>query len=136
MRAFTLFLASCLAAGCADTRASRRYTKEEVAAQLKRLEVVGLELGEFPFDGASGVVDGDTVKVRGLQASLRLLGIDTEETFKHDFEREAFAAGWEQYKKKMRGTSARPVKMATPLGEAAKEFAQSFFQDARSVRLE
>lgn len=137
MRASTLLaVASCLALGCAGTRESKRYTRDEASAQLKRLEVVGLELGEFPFEGASGVVDGDTVKVRGLQASLRLLAIDTEETFKHDWERKAFASGWEQYKKKMRGTSPRPVKMATPLGEAAKEFAQTFFQDVRSVRLE
>lgn len=137
MRAPThLALAACLALGCAGTRETRRYTKEEASSALKRLEVVGLELGEFPFDGEAGVVDGDTIRVRGLQASLRLLGIDTEETFKHDSERVAFAAGWEQYKRKLRGSSPRPVKMATPLGEDAKAFAQSFFQDARVVRLE
>jgi hypothetical protein len=40
--------------------------------------------------------------VKGLPASLRLLGIDTEETFKKDSERAAFAAGWEEYKTKMK----------------------------------
>ncbi|MFN7678905.1 MAG: hypothetical protein ACK5QW_09990, partial [Cyanobacteriota bacterium] len=75
---------------------------------LKRLETVSLELGEYPIDGASSVLDGDTIRVKGLPASLRLLGIDTEETFKKDKERAAFAAGWEDYKKKMRGSSPRP----------------------------
>ncbi len=103
---------------------------------LKRLEVVSLELGEFPMDGASAVIDGDTIRVKGLQASLRLLAIDTEETFKKAFEKEAFAAGWEQYKKKMRGNNPRPVKMATPLGEDAKHFAEAFFEDVQRVRLE
>jgi endonuclease YncB( thermonuclease family) len=95
-----------------------------------------LQLGLFPFEGARAVVDGDTVKVKGLDASLRLLGIDTEETFKHDFERKAFAAGWEGYKQQMRHGAARPVKMATPLGEEARHFAQAFFTGVTRVKLE
>ena len=125
-----------LAAACGTTKEGKRYTKDEATSLLKRLEVVSLELGEFPVDGASAVIDGDTIRVQGLPASLRLLAIDTEETFKKDHERQAFSAGWEQYKKKMRGSSARPTKMATPLGEDAKVFAQSFFEDVHSVRLE
>ncbi len=131
-----LALLCLLSTACIGTRESRRYTREEVSTLLKRLEVVSLELGEFPMDGSSAVLDGDTVRVKGLTATLRLLGIDTEETFKHAEEKEAFAAGWEQYKKRMRGSSARPVKMATPLGEEAKVYAQSFFEDVTSVRLE
>lgn len=127
---------TAFASACNTTRDSKRYTRDEAAALLKRLEVVSLELGEFPFDGPSAVIDGDTVKVKGLNASLRLLAIDTEETFKKDSERQAFAAGWEQYKKKMRGNSPRPVKMATPLGEDAKHFAQAFFEGVTEVRLE
>jgi len=125
-----------LAGACNTTQDSKRFTRDEAASLLKRLEVVSLELGEFPFDGPSAVIDGDTVKVKGLNASLRLLAIDTEETFKKDSERQAFAAGWEQYKKKMRGSSPRPVKMATPLGEDAKHFAQAFFEGVDTVRLE
>lgn len=123
-------------ASCATTEQGKRYTQDEARGLLKRLEVVSLELGEYPIDGASSVLDGDTIKVKGLPASLRLLGIDTEETFKKDKERAAFAAGWEEYKKKMRGTASRPVKYATPLGEDAKKFAQAFFEDVRVVRLE
>lgn len=121
---------------CTTTRESKRYTRDEAAALLKKLEVVSLDLGEFPIDGASSVIDGDTIRVKGLQASMRLLAIDTEETFKKDHERQDFAAGWEQYKKKMRGNSPRPVKMATPMGDEAKQFAQDFFDGATSVRLE
>jgi endonuclease YncB( thermonuclease family) len=128
-----LALAAC--AGVA-TEQTKRFTKAETRSLLKRLETVSLELGEFPIEGASAVVDGDTIKVLGLTASLRLLGIDTEETFKKDAERAAFEAGWEQYKTKMKGTSSRPVKYATPLGDDAKHYAQAFFEDVREVRLE
>jgi len=131
-----LLAVSVALGGCATTKEGKRYTRAEAASLLKRLEVVSLDLGEFPIDGASSVIDGDTIRVKGLNTTLRLLAIDTEETFKHDSEREAFAAGWEQYKKKMRGNSPRPVKMATPLGEDAKVFAEGFFEDVNSVRLE
>ncbi|MDP3232502.1 MAG: thermonuclease family protein [Myxococcales bacterium] len=127
-----------LALSCAGvtTEQSKRFTKDETRSLLKRLETVSLELGEFPIEGASSVLDGDTIKVKGLPASLRLLGLDTEETFKKDSERAAFAAGWEQYKKQMQGTSSRPAKYATPLGEDAKHYAQAFFEDVREVRME
>jgi endonuclease YncB( thermonuclease family) len=82
------------------------------------------------------VVDGDTVKVPNMDASLRLLGIDTEETFKHDKERQAYARGWDEYLKEQRGDSPHPVKMATPLGEDAKVFAQEFFRGVTKVKLE
>jgi endonuclease YncB( thermonuclease family) len=129
--ALALFLA-----GCGNTAATKRYTRDEAAGLLKKLEVVSLELGEYPIDGAGAVIDGDTIRVKGLDSSMRLLAIDTEETFKHEFERQAYAAGWEKYKKEVRGSSARPVKFPTPLGEDAKHFAQGFFDGATQVRLE
>jgi endonuclease YncB( thermonuclease family) len=122
--------------GCQATKSGQRYTREQASALLKRLEVVSVELGEFPIDGASSVIDGDTIRVKGLQSSMRLLAIDTEETFKHEDERRAYAAGWDQYKKKVRGNSPRPVKFATPVGEDAKHFAMDFFQGVDSVKLE
>src|SRR5688500_1807245 len=132
---FALIAAMSVAA-CAETKSARRYTKAEAARTLGRLEKVGLVIGEFPIKGADAVIDGDTIRVEGLQSSLRLLACDTEETFKKDSERQAFARGWEEYKKLMRGDSERPVKMATPLGEEAKEWARAFFEGARTVRLE
>jgi endonuclease YncB( thermonuclease family) len=133
--AVSLLLAGATVA-CSTTEDSKRFTRSEASALLKRLEVVTLELGEFPFEGPSAVIDGDTIRVKGLSASLRLLAIDTEETFKKDSERQAFAAGWETYKKTMRGNSPRPVKMATPMGEEAKRFAEAFFEGVTRVRLE
>lgn len=122
--------------GCGTTKSGQRYTRDEAARLLQRLEVVSLELGTFPIEGAASVIDGDTIRVRGLQASLRLLAIDAEETFKHEHERRAYAAGWERYKKAARGSSPRPAKFATPLGDEAKVWAQSFFDGIDEVRLE
>lgn len=95
-----------------------------------------LLLGEFPLAEKKPVLDGDTIKVQGLDASLRLLGIDTEETFKRKSEREAFEKGWESYLAEMRGDSPRPVKMATPAGMEAWEYAIAFFENVPKVRLE
>ena len=106
--------AAALVLSCTATKTGQRLKRDDVSIALKRLEVVKLDLGEFPIDGANAVVDGDTIRVKGLDNSMRLLGLDTEETFKHDDERNAYAAGWDRYKKKMRGDSSRPVKMATP----------------------
>jgi endonuclease YncB( thermonuclease family) len=122
--------------GCHSTKSARRYSKAEAAKALAKLEKVGLVIGDFPVAGASAVIDGDTIRVTGLQSSLRLLAIDTEETFKYDWERQAFAAGWDEYVKKMRGDSERPSKMATPLGEEAKKWAEAFFEGVTQVRLE
>ena len=124
------------ASGCHTTASARRYSKEEAARTFDRFEVAGLDIGEFPIDGPNAVVDGDTIKVKGLSSSLRLLGIDTEETFKHDWERKLFAQGWEEYLAAMRGSAARPVKMATPVGDDAKRWAQAFFNGVTKVKLE
>ena len=82
------------------------------------------------------VVDGDTIWVDGLDASLRLLGIDTEETFKTDADRRGYAAGWAAYSTGKRAAGARPAKYATPLGEDAKVFAKHFFAGVERVRVE
>ena len=90
-------------------------------------------IGEFKLQR---VVDGDTVRVQGLDSSLRLLGIDTEETFKHDKERRAYAKGFAAYAKEVRGSSLRPAKFATPLGDEAKQWAEAWFAGVTTVRLE
>jgi endonuclease YncB( thermonuclease family) len=113
----------------------RRETQKALQKRLSAFENPGLTIGEFALANKS-VVDGDTVHVEGLDTSLRLLGVDAEETFKHDNERRAFEAGWEEYKKNMRGGSPRPAKFPTPLGEDAKHFALQFFDGVDRVRLE
>jgi len=125
-----------LVAACGGPLPQQRKAAEKQGQErLKQIEKAGLEIGEYGL-ASNAVVDGDTIKVVGLDASLRLLGVDAEETFKKDKERRAFEAGWEQYLKTSRGTSAHPVKMATPVGEDGKHFAQDFFSGVSSVRLE
>ena len=92
-----------------------------------------LVIGDFPL---VRVVDGDTIRVEGLDNSLRLLGLDTEEPFKHAKERRAYAAGWASYVAGVRGDSRRPVKFATPMGDEAKTWAEHFFAGIKTVRLE
>ena len=129
----------CAMVGCAFAMAAcarpaaTRYQRKQAQAALTKLEQPGLVLGEFAL---ASVVDGDTIKVSGLDASLRLLGIDAEETFKSAADRRAYEAGWQSYLQAKRGSSKRPVKMATPLGEAAKVWAKNFFDGVTTVRLE
>ncbi len=125
-----------LIAACGGALAQeRRATEKAAQGQIQKLEAPGLAIGEFGLAG-NAVVDGDTIKVIGLDASLRLLAVDAEETFKHDKERRAYEAGWEEYLKAMRGSSPHPVKMATPIGDEGKHFAQEFFAGVKTVRLE
>ncbi len=123
-------------AACGGALPQQRKAAEKAGReQVQKLEAAGLVIGEFGL-AANAVVDGDTIKVVGLDASLRLFGIDAEETFKHDKERRAYEAGWEEYLKAMRGNSAHPVKMATPIGDDGKKYAQAFFAGVTTVRLE
>ena len=94
-----------------------------------------LIIGEFPLK-TNAIIDGDTVKVEGLKTTLRLLAIDTEETFKKEKERRLYEAGWSTYLAKVKGKSRKPVKAATPLGMEAKEWAEKFFKGTAAVRLE
>lgn len=97
--------------------------------------VMGTYELETPFERA--VIDGDTIRVKGLDATLRLIGMDTEETFKHTKEKEQFKAGWRSYLAEMEKESGgKPGKYATPLGEEAKRYAESFFRGQTHVRLE
>ncbi|MBW1809959.1 MAG: thermonuclease family protein [Deltaproteobacteria bacterium] len=117
------------------SKRTRRLSKKEIQERLKKLETPGLLIGEFPL-ARNDVIDGDTVRVAGLDTSLRLLAIDTEETFKSDADLRLFEAGFEKYLVAKRAGSVKPVKAATPLGEDAKKFAAEFFDGAKTVRLE
>lgn len=110
-----------------------RYSRKAAQQSLARLEQAGLVIGDFRI---TRIVDGDTIHVDGLDSSLRLVGVDTEETFKNDADRRAAQAGLAAYMARKRGGSPRPVKMATPMGEQAKQFAVEFFDGVDQVRLE
>jgi endonuclease YncB( thermonuclease family) len=124
-----------LLSGCQGSKRVRRLRKAEVQKRLLKLETPGLLIGEFPL-ARNAVVDGDTVKVAGLDTSMRLLGIDTEETFKSEEDRRLYEQGFEKYLQVKRGDSPKPVKVATPLGEEAKHFAEKFFEGVGTARLE
>ena len=95
----------------------------------------GLLIGEFALSRAP-VIDGDTIRVKGLDRAVRLLSIDTEETFHGNGERSAAAKDFRSYLQRKRGDSPRPVNTGTPMGEEAKAFAKSFFEGVELVRLE
>jgi endonuclease YncB( thermonuclease family) len=96
----------------------------------------GLVLGEFHL-ARDAILDGDTIRVQELPKTLRLLFIDTEETFKSRKDEVMYRSlGFQEYLKAKRGASKRPVKCATPMGEEAKEFAKKFFEGVQVVRLE
>jgi len=94
----------------------------------------GLVVGEYRL---ARVIDGDTVRVDGLDASLRLIGIDAEETFKSNADRRDFeSASWADYLAKKRGDSKRPIKAPTPMGDAARTWGSRWFTGDRRVRIE
>ncbi|MBL4632821.1 MAG: thermonuclease family protein [Kofleriaceae bacterium] len=129
-----LIAALCFSA-CGPSSRTRRYNRAQVQESLERLESPGLVIGEFNL-APKGVVDGDTLKVKGLDQSLRLLAIDTEETYKVKADRRASDADFDAYLNNKKGSRGRPAKAATPLGEDAKKFAKKFFSGVSRVRLE
>ena len=129
-RLLSLLLTGALAAGCG--KAVQRFDRNTVLAGLDAPDV-GLVMGEFPL---TKVIDGDTIRVDGLTSSLRLLGLDTEETFKRKSEWAEFDKGWTVYLAEAQAKTRHPVKIPTPMGEEAKKYAAKFFSGVRSVELE
>lgn len=129
-RSIALVLALALV-GCTPV-GGNRYTRKEAQRALQTLEQPGLVLGEFTM---TRVVDGDTIRVNGLDSSLRLVGMDTEETFKHEEDRRDAEADWNAYVKS-RQSKPRPGRISTPMGEVAKNWAKHFFEGVAKVKLE
>lgn len=120
----------------AQQTAPGRYDRQQLERTLASEEPpAGVLIGEFLLQN-KGVVDGDTIKVVGLDASLRLIGLDCEETFKSDKAWRAYEVGFDEYLRNEQKKTPRPVKVATPLGMDAKKFALDFFDDVTEVRLE
>ncbi|MCA9580031.1 MAG: hypothetical protein KC668_31600, partial [Myxococcales bacterium] len=135
--ALSLGLALCVPAlvGCAGRHKTIRYDREQLARSLDDPESESaVLLGDFTLEK---VIDGDTLRVVGINETLRLLAIDTEETFKSEKARRAYEEGWETYLTKAQiDRGGKPVKIPTPLGEEAKKWAVEFFKGVRTVRLE
>ena len=110
--------------------------REAARAQPPRQgEREGLLIGEYRLP-AHPVIDGDTIRVDGIEGSLRLLSIDTEEKLRGKANRAAAAKDFEKYLKDKRGGRDRPTKPGTPMGDRATEFAKAFLEGAEVVRLE
>ena len=128
-------LASLLLFGaCIKSEAPVRFSEVQKSKKDKPSDK-GLVIGTFDL-APGGVIDGDTIEVKGLDSSLRLLSIDTEETFKNEKDKRAYAKGNDVYLAEKRGDSLKPVKAATGMGEEAKVWAKNFFKDAEEIRLE
>ncbi len=97
-----------------------------------------LIIGEYTI---SKVTDGDTFRFDGLDAPTRLLGIDTEETFKDKNAREKsyeISLDWprEYYLIQSQKKNGFPVKCDSPFGFETWEWAKDFTKDVTSVRIE
>jgi endonuclease YncB( thermonuclease family) len=107
----------------------------ETAPPPNDVEQEGLLIGEYRL-ADDPVVDGDTIRVEGVDGSIRLLSVDTEEKLRGKADRAAVAKDFEKYLMGKRGDATRPQKAGTPMGDKASEFAKSFFEGAELVRLE
>jgi endonuclease YncB( thermonuclease family) len=83
------------------------------------------------------IIDGDTIQVLDLKESVRLLCVDTEETFKPNdgYDSDLAYNNWDEYLKAVqKGDSI--LKYPTPWGDDARKFAEDFFEDVETVFLE
>ena len=106
-----------------------------LSAESEPSSEYGLVIGEYRLPKAP-VVDGDTLRVEGIRGTLRLLAIDSEETFRSEADRRHATLDFDRYLRDKQKTSERPVKAATPMGEAAKQWAKDFLSEVDVVRLE
>lgn len=95
-------------------------------------------IGEYKI---TKVTDGDTFKFEGLDKSTRLLGIDTEETFKDSqAQQKSFELIriWpeEYFRIQAESKTYFPVKPESPFGFETWEWTKDFTEDAVSVKLE
>lgn len=93
-------------------------------------------IGEFTVQK---VLDGDTFRLDGLDKSTRLLGIDTEETFKDsDAEMKVndISPRWFEYYAQKKDSSDKPAKIESPFGYDTWQWTKELFDDVVKVRLE
>jgi endonuclease YncB( thermonuclease family) len=81
------------------------------------------------------VIDGDSIRLTGLDRSVRLVGIDCEEVFHGGGDRELADRDFPRYVRRKQQGHARPAKYATPAGMAARDFALEFFREVTAVQL-
>lgn len=93
-------------------------------------------IGEFTVQK---ILDGDTFRFEGLDKSTRLMGIDTEETWK-DAEAEMkvndIASHWAEVYASQKDSSGKPAKVDSPFGYYTWQWTKELFKDVVKVRLE
>jgi len=95
-----------------------------------------LDVGIYSFDE---VIDGDTIRIIENDKPLRLLCVDTEETFKpyQAKQKELADKDWKAYLTlKNKGKKFRPLKYPTPYGDETSKFAEEFFKGVEKVKIE
>lgn len=93
-------------------------------------------IGEFTV---SKILDGDTFRFEGLDKSTRLMGIDTEETFKDsDAEMKVndVSTYWAEYYAHKKDSSNKPAKIESPFGYDTWQWTKELFKDVVKVRIE
>jgi endonuclease YncB( thermonuclease family) len=93
-------------------------------------------IGEFTV---SEILDGDTFKFERLDRPARLIGIDTEETFKKDdaeLRTREIAGYWSEYYAHKKDSSGKPAKLESPFGYKTWQWTKDFLDDVVKVRLE
>jgi endonuclease YncB( thermonuclease family) len=99
----------------------------------------GLLIGECDLaTGRLPVIDGDTIRLDGERTSVRLTGLDAEETFKDAGHRALARRNFQEYVRTITAGAnpARPPKYGTPMGEAARVFLDELLRGVKRVRLE
>ncbi|MCC6866507.1 MAG: thermonuclease family protein [Ignavibacteria bacterium] len=93
-------------------------------------------VGEFRVQK---ILDGDTFRFEGLDRSTRLLGIDTEETFKDadaEMKSNDLAGNWLDFYSSQKDSSGKPAKVDSPFGYDTWQWTKKLFKDVTKVRLE
>jgi endonuclease YncB( thermonuclease family) len=129
---------------------AERPTAERSSAAADEQRAESAEAGPVDLDGLEpqghlqeaelrdlpgSVVDGDTVKAVGFSESIRLLHIDTEETFKRKADRKQAERDWQAYLQEQTDGDDFAT-FGTPMGEQAKAFARDFFEGAEPIWVE
>jgi endonuclease YncB( thermonuclease family) len=126
----SLLLGLFLAASACHSAADKSHAAAPTSSEDRWLLIGEFRLSDTP------VIDGDTIRVEGLDHSVRLVSLDTEETFHSKADRKDAAQDFDAYLRAKRGDQPHPTKAATPMGEEAKDWAERFFEGVDSVELE
>jgi endonuclease YncB( thermonuclease family) len=109
---------------------------EAFAGAPSRDTPAALIVGHFPLSQDRPIIDGDTIRVEGLDATLRLLSIDTEEHYRSEADRREAELDFDAYVRARQEGRAEPGSYGTPMGIEATRFAERFFEGHTFVLLE